>query len=374
MNKRLLILSGLAILAVAMNHASHAGFVAMFWWTDRYLPVTVPNYDQMGSASYYGLIAAQKLALFSVPSFLFITGVFLAYTARGSQSRLSWGVVFHRVLNLLPPYLIWSVVFYVVEYLIGGRHSAIEYVLGFVSIDHSEFFYVPLIIVYYLLSPFLVPLAKNRPRLLVTISIVVLVAGIATGYLRQYYRFMGIENTIFSAPASYLLERPVFEFFFYYVVGLVVGFYQAPLKAFITRYRWVLLGLVFVAGALAIAEAEWIYQISDRMTDWRSRTLTLPTVLYALSFILTFMAFEQVTPPFSGLLYRLGVNTLGIYLMHKSVLLVAPKIIYHALPVILGMQFIYQPILVALAVGLPFLFMLAIQRLPVRKYHRILFG
>ena len=46
MNKRLLMLSGLAITAVAVNHAANWGFIALFWWTDRYRAVAVPNYDQ----------------------------------------------------------------------------------------------------------------------------------------------------------------------------------------------------------------------------------------------------------------------------------------------------------------------------------------
>lgn len=374
MNKRLLMLSGIAIIAVAMNHASHIGFVAMFWWTDRYLPVSVPNYDQMGSLAYYGLVAAQKLALFSVPTFLFVTGVFLAYAARGSQSRLTWSVVFRRVLNLLPPYLIWTTAYYVVQFLIGNVYSPLVYLVSFLTIDYSPFFYVPLIIVYYLLSPLLTPLAKNRPVLLLSIGVGFLLLGITAGYVRQYLKLNGIESPIFTGPVSYWPERAIFSYIFYFILGLVAGFHQAELKAFITRYRWVLLGTVIAAGVAAVIEAEWMYQLTGGEVDWRSRPITLPTVLYAASCILSFMAFDQWTPPFSSLFYRLGVNTLGIYLMHKSVLLVLPKVIYHVLPVILGMQWIYQPALIALAIGLPFLFIMIVQRSPVRSYSRILFG
>lgn len=372
MNKRLLMLSGLAIIAVVANHASHVGFVAMFWWTDRYLPVTVPNYDQMGSLSYYQLVAQQKLALFSVPSFLFIMGMFLAYAARGSQSRVTWPVVLKRVANLLPPYLIWSVVFFGVEYLISGGRTLRDYVLAIVTINNSEFFYIPLAIVYYLLSPFLVTLAKNRPRLLLGIGGVTLLIGIASGYVHLYARLNGITAPAITSPASYLVERQIFEYFFYYVLGLVAGFYQAQLKELITRFRWLLLGLVIVAGGIAIFEAEWVFARTTEVVDWRSRTLTLPTVLYAVSFILTFLAFDKVKLP--GFLYHLGVNTLGIYLLHRTVLLVVPKIVYHVLPVILGIQVIYQLVLISLAIGVPLLLMAIIRRLPVRKFNRLLFG
>jgi len=371
MNKRLLMLSGLAILAVVMNHASHSGFIAMFWWTDRYQAVVVPNYDQMGSLSYYGLVAAQKLALFSVPAFLFITGVFLAYAARGSQTRLTWSVVRRRILNLLPPYLIWSVIFYAVQYLIGIHRSPVDAALNIISIDRSPFFFVPLIIVYYLISPFLAPFAKNHPRLLLAIGAVVLLAGATSGYLHQYARVNGIENSVITSPGSYLIERQVFEFFFYYVFGLVAGFYQAELKAFVIRFRWWLLGLAIIAGVAAVAEAEWVYKLTAD-EGWRSRTLTLPTVIYSISFILAFLAFDRLRLP--GFLYQLGVDTLGIYLIHQVVLLIAPKIAYHVLPFILGIQAVYQPLLITLAVGTPMLMMIITRRLPVKNHYRILFG
>jgi hypothetical protein len=47
MTRRLLYLSGLAIVGVILYHAVGWGFVGMFWWTDRYAPVTVPNFDQI---------------------------------------------------------------------------------------------------------------------------------------------------------------------------------------------------------------------------------------------------------------------------------------------------------------------------------------
>jgi fucose 4-O-acetylase-like acetyltransferase len=370
LNKRLLFLSGIAILAVVMNHASHTGFVAMFWWTDRYLPVAVPNFDQMGSLAYYGLVAQQKLAVFSVPAFLFITGMFLSYAARGSETHLTWGVVWRRILNLLPPYLIWIFVYYLAEFLIGNRYTPMEYVLGIVTISQSVFFFIPLVIVYYALSPLLAPIAKKRPILLLCIGGLALLIGILTGYFRFFARLNEVSDSIFYSPLSYFVERQFFEYFFYYMLGLVAGFYQTQLKELIGRYRWVLLGVMILSGAAAVAEAEFVYQSSGLM--WRSRTLTLPSAIYAISFILAFLAFENIKMP--KFVYQLGANILGIYLMHRTVLLIAPKVVYHVLPFVLGIQWIYQPLLIAMAIGVPMLAMMITRKLPIRKYYRYLFG
>ncbi|NSW52296.1 MAG: acyltransferase family protein [Anaerolineae bacterium] len=225
-------------------------------------------------------------------------------------------------------------------------------------------------ILYYLVSPFLAPLARKRPWLLLGVGSVVLLAGITSGYVHFLARMNQVDSQFLSQPASYLLERQVFEYFFYYVAGFTAGFHQAQLKAVIHRLRWVLLGGLVVMAAAMIMEAEWVYQTTE-MTWW-SRTLTLPSALYAISFILTFLAFEKLELPV--VLYHIGVNTLGIYLIHKTVLLVAPKIVYHVLPAILGMQIVYQPLLIALGAGLPLLLMLIIRKTPLRKFYRVLFG
>ena len=150
----------------------------------------------------------------------------------------------------------------------------------------------------------------------------------------------------------------------------MAGFYQPQLKAFIGRYRWVLLGAAVLAGVAAIIEAEYVYQSMEFM--WRSRTLTLPSAIYSISFILAFLAFDKVKLP--GIFYQLGVNTLGIYLIHKTVLLIAPKVVYHILPFVLGIQWLYQPLLTVTAIGVPMLAMILTRKLPIRKYYRYLFG
>jgi len=202
MNKRLLILNGIAIIAVVANHASHIGFVAMFWWTDQYLPVTVPNYDQMGSFSYYMLVAQQKLALFSVPSFLFVSGVFIAYAVRGSQSRLSWTMIKKRVTNLIPPYLIWTLVFILTEIVVLGKEYTLgEIGLNIITISHSPFFFVPLLIVFFLLSPPLAYLAKFHWKLLLMIAILVQLYG----YPQPCYRHISFSVFEPSSRIPFLL-------------------------------------------------------------------------------------------------------------------------------------------------------------------------
>jgi peptidoglycan/LPS O-acetylase OafA/YrhL len=370
MNKRLLVLNGIAILAVVANHATLAGYVAMFWWTDVYRDVAVPNFDQMGSFDYYFLISVQKLALFSVPAFLFVSGVFITYMARG-QARLTYAVIWRRILTLIPPYLIWSTLFLAAEYVLGIKYTPWEYLQKYLTINYSTLFFIPLLISYYLLSPLLVPIAQKRWPLLLGISGLFLACGVVHSYLvLANFGSTAERNQLWR---TFLPHDAFFEFFFYYTLGIVFGFCQPQMKPLLIRLRWLLLVLVVFFGIAAVVESELVYRATESIF-WRSRTLTLPTVLYAISFILCYVGFENANLPFSSQLFKLGGYTLGIYLMHQLVLLFIPKIIYHGFPAVLEYQWIYIPLLVTLAVATALAVMILVKRSPARTAYRFLFG
>ena len=127
MTKRLLLLNGLAIMAVVCNHASHWGFISLSWCLGQ--TVAAGDNTQIGALTYYGLVAIGKLAVFSVPAFLVVSGFFVAYAARGSQSALGWKMVTTRVTSLAVHYIIWSVVIFVTDAFQGIRLPPDKYLL-----------------------------------------------------------------------------------------------------------------------------------------------------------------------------------------------------------------------------------------------------
>ena len=80
------------------------------------------------------------------------------------------------------------------------------------------------------------------------------------------------------------MERKVFEFFFYFIFGIVAGLNKEKLKYLITRYRWLLLGISVISYFGAVIEAELVFQAAEIL--WRSRTLTLPSAFFSISFII----------------------------------------------------------------------------------------
>lgn len=354
MTRKLMLLNGLAIFAVVLNHSALSGLTAMFWWTDRYRAgVSIPNWDQFGNLSHYALIAMMKLSFFAVPSFLFVSGSFLAYTARGNTAGLNWKMVRTRVSALLIPYLIWSATQFVAEILISCHRTGCEfsspgtYLLRLISGD--TYWYVPLICQVFLLSPFLVKWAKDRWRLMLFLIILAQLSSIAISYLSD-----------FSVPVPKILVVAFTGPFFlrdilYSVSGIIVGFHLTELKNWLAGVKWWLLGSVIIFAILTMLESEIIYRLTytsfNENGHIRSGYHTIPMTFYIVSFILCFLAFD-VPAGLSKLLYQLGRNSYGIYMLQGVLIgFVFPKIIYHVAPPLLGYQIIYTLILVALVLS-----------------------
>lgn len=369
MTRRFQLLGGLAILAVVCHHATGWGYTAMFWWTDRYRAVATPNFDQAGTLPYYGLLAIQQLTAFSVPAFLFISGFFVAYVARGSRSALQWNTVLKRIRNLLVPYAIWSVMIFLSDALQGLTRTPVEYLsrlmLGRAT---SAYYYIPLLCQFYLLSPLVAALAKSRPRLVAAVSALLQLGTLSLGYLVA----CGMQT-----PAVTLMMRmtPGWSFprwAFFFTFGVVSGSHLTQFKQWLTKLKWGLLVALVPLGLLALFEPQAPLQPDAQ--DWERALASVSSHLYAVVFILCFLAFDRATIPGSRVIYRLNRSSFGIYLLHPTVLEFVARLIRQVMPRLLAHQVILQPLLVALGVGVPLSFMTIVSKSPARRLYRYLFG
>lgn len=366
MRRQIPILRGLAILAVVCNHATGWGYTAMFWWVHRYRQVTPPNYDQVGTLPYYSLVAIQQLALFSVPAFLFISGFFIAYAARGSQPTLSWKVVRVRITNLLWPYFVWSLVIFVGDFVQGVSYPLAEYLRRLaVGGATGAYFFVPLLCQFYLLSPFIARWGKVRSGQLLLASALIQLTMVGLLYLRLFGVIL---------PDIHRFSLWMFIWWaFYFPLGVVCGFHFKLVRQWLGRFKWGLLMATVALGVLSIIESEVLYSWAQDY-DWARSVPKFSTFLYTVAFILLFLAFDKISLPFTRIIDWIGSRSYGIYLLHPKVMELAARTIYHIAPWLLAYQLLYQPVLVASGVGIPLLFMAGVAESPARKFYRHLFG
>ncbi|GAB4577445.1 MAG: hypothetical protein Fur0022_01760 [Anaerolineales bacterium] len=360
MTKKLLFLNGLAILMIPLQHAAAYGLQAMFEWTDRYLPVEVPNYDLLGTVPYYVLTFIRQLSTFSVPSFLLISGFFVAFLATGKEGKVTWEMVMPRVRVLLYPFVIWTIIRYA---LLRRWPISFDEVL-------NPYAFVPLLIQFYLLSPFLVSIAKTRWKLLLG-TVAILHLGIQSiDYLQAMgVTFPGQAFLIQVTPRWFILGQQPFWFPF----GVVLGLHFRNLAAYLSQIKWKLLIATVVFLLLTIVE----YQIADYRNGemWIGAGFNgFARNFYILLVILLILALDETKLPFSKSIANLGAKSMGIYMANIPAIYLAAVLMYHATPWLLGIQVIYFIILFIVGLGGPLLLMWLVRQSPLRVNYRYLFG
>lgn len=361
MARRLLILNGLAAFILPMFHAVVFGFQAMFLWTDRYQPVAVPNYDQLGSLSYYVMLIIRQLSGFSIPAFLFVTGFFIAFLASGSQTQINKEALIKRIKVLIIPFLTWTIIHFL---LLMRLPDSVGELL-------RPYYYIPLVIQYYLLSPILVYLCRKNWKLLFAAVFLLHILLLSTEYMAAFQ---------IDLPGRALLMRltPIWFFpqrLFWFVFGFIVSQRLGEVKPWLARFKGMFLGSMFLFGALSVLEYVAVNNLVSP-NEWLGTNFNgFGRELFAVSVLLTFIAYEKVHYPFKAGLSDLGVKSLGIYLVNAPAMYITSTLIYHFSPWLLGQSFLYQSILFLVGLAVPLLLMSITFKLPaVRPGFRYLFG
>jgi peptidoglycan/LPS O-acetylase OafA/YrhL len=369
MIKRFLYLNGLAILGVLLYHASGWGFVALFWWTDRYQAVSVPDFGQMGGLEYFLVRFIEQLSTVAVPAFLFVSGFFVAFATGRSQHTIAWSVVGSRIKNLLIPYALWSLAFFAVDAALGDTYSLAVYLRRLLVGQATEsFYYVPLLVQFFLLSPLLVPIARRHWRALLVVAAVVQFGLHAL----RYVQYLGPDALDLERALGVATSRFFPGHLLYFSVGLVIGFHLPAAKQVLERYRWAL--LFATPTLLILGMVEWELLLRQSGQDWLAPAVTVVDDLYSLAFVLAVLAFERFTLPLSKPISDLGARSYGIYLSNALVLMLASKAIYRLAPGLLNQTLLFVVLLIALGLAVPLTLMALVNRSPARSYYKYIFG
>lgn len=369
MIRRLLYLNGLAAIAAVLFHATGWGYTAMFWWTDRYRMVSVPNFDQLNSLAYFGTRFVEQIVIVAIPAFLFVSGFFIAFATGRSQHTIGWNLIGARVKNLLIPYLIWSVIVIGLLFALGERYSASQ-IIRMLTFGETQppYYYVPLLIQLYLLSPLLVPWAKNKSLWLLMVTALIQLTIIS-------FRNAGYSGIDISMPPAvdWVIQSWFFPgHLFWFSAGLVVSFHLKAIKTWAERFKWWLLALTIVTFVAGMIEWEVLFHLSGQ--PWIASEETLVDSFYSIFFMLTFIAFDRMPLPGAKQIGDIGTKSFGIYLIHSPVLTIVARVIYHVMPALLAYQILYQPLLVVAGLAIPMGLMVLVKKSPAHPYYQYLFG
>jgi peptidoglycan/LPS O-acetylase OafA/YrhL len=367
--RQLLILNGLAIIGVVIFHSTILGF-RMNMGMDWTLPVR--EFGPMGILPYYGLRIVQQLSCFPMPAFLMISGYFITFAIGRIDTRKQWNVILIRIKNIAIPLIIWSVLLLSLDIIRGIPYTPVDFILTIITgRASSPYYYVISLIQFLALSPILVYFAKLRPKALLIIAAVT--QFVFVGF--HYDTLFGLNIPVLQAIHAVDTQRFFMSRILYFTFGVVAGLYFPRFSIFrqkLVTARWWLLVSFFVFFAIGIAEWEIAQYYSGIVDSYKIETIF--NDLCGIAFVFCFFAFIDFAPKFMNNLERLGGMSFGIYLIHWPVQEYFIKFFLHIFPGINISQLIIQPILIVCGLGLPIIFMVMVDKSPVRRYYRYLFG
>lgn len=373
MIRKLLPLNGIAILLVVFHHVVDISLLSMTYWADVYRPgAVIPNYDFVGKPFYWFLFGIDQFGFTAIALFLFVNALFLMMVG-GKNHQFRWRFLFTRISLIVVPYLVWSVLITLLRIVMG---QPVELMKFFENILLGQtvmaFHYIPMVVVFTLVTPFLVPLVLKRWQILVGLAAVMQLIVI----IGRYELFLNPQSSaqqmsFWKGIANFNLGY----YFIWFALGLVAGTRITAMTRWLEGVSRYLFIAASVFLALGLAERFILQSITGRY--FLTPTVGLFAQVWITLFLLTYLGSKQ-SPGLEPLLNRLGqlgVTSFAIYLMHVPILEIGAKVVYNLAPWLLGQYLLFFIFECLLAVGLPLLAIRLFNLIPpLKPFSKYVFG
>ncbi len=341
-------LRGIAILLVILNHAIALSVTAA---QARGLPAPA-------SSTWAVLQALRTLGLIAVPIFLFLSGSYLTYAVRGKTLAVSYRTIVLSLRHILVPYLLWSVAFYALVYLLRSETYSLAGYIKNLLVGYP-FEYVPLAVFCYLVAPFMIRIAEKHPGLLIAVVAAyqlfvacVIKPGLLGFALPQAARWLTIPG----------LRATIALWAVYFPLGVVFSLHSASLTPALRRVGWLLVTGAAVCYGTAVLGSLGPFDPA------------VPSLLAPVFGVLLLPLIRREMIPAVGPLESVGRRAYGLYLTNLIFLSLALLAIEAGIPWLLGQLLVLVPILFVLTTLVLQAVMGAADRTPVPAFRRYVFG
>lgn len=347
MNRQFYALRGLAIVFVALNHA-----IALSTDYARYL--ALPPVPQWQNTI---LIILERLGIFAVPTFLFITGSFFAYAAKGSD-RVPLKLIQSGLKNIVWPYLFWSLLFYILIFFLRDWRFDLPGYLKNLLVGFPYHF-VPLIVFYYLISPLIFALVRRFGLW------VVLVIGVYQIFLSNivYPGSLGFNYPQWTQVlAPPVLAKTFADWGLFIPLGILYSLRAVELRPKIEKgyALWVALA----AGFYLLAVLTYLGVVPFH---------TAP-LFASLAFIGVAICLPRDKIPFARALEKIGARAYPIYLSNLIVINLLLAIVAGISPWAAAQPLLFTPLYFILALLVPLGILNWMEKSPGLRKARVVFG
>lgn len=268
-----------------------------------------PLRNNIGSTSWiiYDVLAA--FATVSVPIFFMISGALILNSTNTKNLKYVWK---NRILKILIPFLIWSIIA-IITYAIHDHRFSWKLLLGSIALLPGRYaapalwFVYPLLVIY-IISPVLKYMIDAIPRKLLTYLLII---WIITSVI-----FSTLANTLPEPYSRIFTLRPDWQFVSGYLGYFILGYYLATMKK---QFKTSILSLISIATILISSTLTYFFSIQLQQYDERINTYVSLFVLIISTMVFLIAKnrdtnFSDFTTKFTEFHAPLSY---GVYLVHN---------------------------------------------------------
>lgn len=245
-----------------------------------------------------------QLSRFSVPAFIFLSGFGLALSYKKESKYLYY--LIHRLKKIIPDYLVWCIIYiFLIENPNLSYSDKIHNIFDGTLCYH--FYFVPIIIILYLIFPIFYKFFKTKFALFITFF---LNMGI---YI--LLRYPNIPKNV----SEKLTRGSTINWIFYFVLGVYLCTNYNKIHIFIKKHKNKLLILLLITTYILLKDTYSCLEINSNL-DYGTTFIRPSVMLFSTFFILYIMSFNFNNLSFKKILYMISKHSYTIYLSHPLLL------------------------------------------------------
>lgn len=245
-----------------------------------------------------------QLSRFSVPAFIFLSGFGLALSYKKESKYLYY--LIHRLKKIIPDYLVWCIIYiFLIENPNLSYSDKIHNI--FDGTLYYHFYFVPIIIILYLIFPIFYKFFKTKFALFITFF---LNMGI---YI--LLRYPNIPKNV----SEKLTRESTINWIFYFVLGVYLCTNYNKIHIFIKKHKTKLLILLLITTYVLLKDTYSCLEINSSL-DYGTTFIRPSVMLFSTFFILYIMSFNFNNLSFKKILYIVSKHSYTIYLSHPLLL------------------------------------------------------
>lgn len=265
---------------------------------------TISGIKDKGSQLYYITLIVNQLARFSVPVFVFLSGLGLAISYKKDISYFKFE--FKRLLNIVPEYLIWCFIYL---YIIKNNMEFNTWVPFILKGDGTYYhlYFVPMIVKLYIFFPILYIVMRNKLGLMASFIITagVLISG-------HYFNVPDLSLDFYS-------KRNTILWIFYFALGIYASTKLYTYIGKLKKQKVLIMIFHILCTIFLIMESIQGMQ-AGKPTDYYTTFIRPSVILYSLSTILFLFSLNYKENLLFKSLRLISDKSYIMYLSHPLVL------------------------------------------------------